>query len=549
MAIKYITDMSRCVPSSSLSTRSKRNHWRRVEYVSEQLSGTMLLAGAVTEAPDITCPLDVKGWHAISIGYWLPTHEQRVEIKVRLTSDPCFVVMADNEPDGMTAVTVREAFWKYEDLTGEQIILGQQTKGTSRPACVAYIKLQPLCDSQVEAIQTKRADKSTRTITVTNDGGSFMTTKAPTTAEEICEQIEPYRYSDVGRIDWAICYGDMTNYPSKVGWNYFEERYCDDYPNEGDRRIMQSLRALADQGLVLHELAMKHAREMGLEFHAMIRLGIGNYPPPFDAGGGLMADRPEMRLVARDGTPLPKISYAFPEVRRRMLDIIEEILDDEIDGINLCWMRGAPCVAFEKPVADAFRDRYGDELDGVSDDDERLWRVWADIITDFMREVRKLTNRVGQRRKRPVKVTTMVGGTTFSCALSRGHDIRQWIEEKLIDDIIAAAINSPYYHDKGIRQHLYIGPDGPDAYRAGVKMALETGAPASLIFDVNGVQELQNHWVILRELGHREQIIDGKSELPQPMRCKMTSIGGIDVTHTAPWGGVAGEALVMYTNG
>ena len=41
--------------------------------------------------------------------------------------------------------------------------------------------------------------------------------KGPTTKEEILEQVEPYRYSDVGKVIYAFTYGDMTGYPSKVG--------------------------------------------------------------------------------------------------------------------------------------------------------------------------------------------------------------------------------------------------------------------------------------------------------------------------------------------
>ena len=544
--MKYITDMSICTPSSAISPAMQPHRWRAVEYESEDICGTMLLASALADAPDVACPLEMQGWHAVSIGYWHPNLVAQVDIKVRLSGDPCFVTIADDEADPGHCNTLREVFWKYADLSGQEILFGQQSKGTGRPACVAYLKLEPLSDAQVQRILADRADKTTRTVIAANDGASWLTTKAVTTADDIREQIEPYRHSDVYRVDWAVCYGDMTNYPSKVGFNYYEPAYHYDVADDNEKRIAESLRAIADQGLVLHRVAMEHAHSMGLEFHVMIRTGIGQYTPPYDAQGGFMAEHPEMRLVAPDGTALPKLSYAFAEVRKRMLAIVEEVLDDEIDGVNLCWMRGTPVVGFEKPVVDAFRERYG-EAPADADDDPRLWRVRAEFITDFMREVRKLTRRVGERRGRPVNVTAMVSGSTLEHILARGYDLQTWFDEKLVDDITAAAVNAPFIRAHGVRQHIYMGAN-ESACRQGVQLTSETGAPGMTVWDMNLAQDLHQVWDLLRRLGHKEQIIEGKSDLPRPRRVTMKSIAGIDVMHTTGWGG-GEQALIIWTNG
>ena len=39
-----------------------------------------------------------------------------------------------------------------------------------------------------------------------------------TTREDIVELIERYRHTDVAKLIWNVAYGDMTNYPSKVGY-------------------------------------------------------------------------------------------------------------------------------------------------------------------------------------------------------------------------------------------------------------------------------------------------------------------------------------------
>ena len=544
----YLTDMSICKPSSAISPTDQTNHWRAVKYESEDVCGTMLLASTHAQAPEVSCPVNVNGWHAISIGYWHPALMPRVDVKVKLQSDACFVTIADDEADPDSYVTLREVFWKYADLSGEEILFGQQSKGTARPACIAYVKLDPLDDVALQRIAESRADRSTRTVIATNDGASWLTAKGATTAADIREEIEPYRHSDVWRVDWAVCYGDMTNYPSKVGFNYYQPKYHCELLDDNEKMICESMRALAGQGLVLHKVAMQHAHSMGLEFHAMIRMGIGSFTPPYDARAGFMAEHPEMRLVDRDGTALPKISYAFAEVRSHMLAIIEEVLDDEIDGVNLCWMRGTPAVGFEQPVVDAFMDLYGENPVDVGDDDQRLWRVRAEFITDFMRGVRKLTNSVGEQRGRPITVTAMVPGATLPHILSRGYDLQTWFDERLIDDITAAAVNAPFIRDHGIKQHIYVS-GGEAGCRAGVQLTSETGAPGMTVWDMNLSQDLHQIWDLLRRLGHKDQIIEGRSDLPRPRRVRMRSVGGVDVSHTTDWGGAGGKAMIMYTNG
>tara|TARA_B100001013_G_scaffold282462_1_gene182414 strand:+ start:611 stop:2245 length:1635 start_codon:yes stop_codon:yes gene_type:complete len=542
----YLSDMSRCAPQSALSNTAKPNHWRLINYESDEVSGTMLAASPLTDAPDVTCPVDAGGWHDIYVGYWHPPIESRVAIKVRLKSDPYFTPIADDEDDELISSTLREAFWKSADLTGEDIVIGQQKKGIAFNGFIAYLRLEPLSDERVQEIRAERADTTTRIVTPTNDGGALLNGKM-TTEADICEQIEIYRHSDIGRLDWAVCYGDMTNYSSEVGWNYYED-WHDDPPRVSDKLLSESVKSLIDKGLAPHKVAMKHAHSIGLQFHVMIRAGIGTFAPPMESTGGLFAERPDLRIIDRDGTPLPKLSYAYPEVRQRMLDIIREVADDEVDGINICWMRGVPCVGYEVPVAEEFSKKYGMDIRNVPDNDERLCHLRASYLTEFMRQVRIIADDVTQRRGRPMTVTAMAGGTLDS-ALQRSMDIRTWVEEKLVDEMVAVEVATQYLHANGVKRILYVGPEGPERYRDAVIKQKETGADGLMVWDMNSVQELTSHWPMLRQLGHSDRIIDTPEDLNQVRRILLKTVGGVDVEHTAPWGGVHGRALVMFTNG
>ena len=551
----YFADMGACRPASALTRTPQQGQWRLVDYVSEERSGTMMMAGPMTGAPEVALPLNVKGWHAIYVGYWNPQFAEgpRVDVRVKLDSDPCFITLADREADRLSSTTLREAFWKFAHLTGERAIFGGQKKAAPRPTYVAYLKLKPLSEAQVRAVQADRADRSTKTIIAAKDGGFIA---EATTKEDILEEVEIFRHSDVGRIDFAVSYGDLTNYPSRFGAN-IHERSFGDYPRAHDKQFVENLRALIGQGLVPYKVAMEHAHGIGIEFYAMIRMGIGTYPAPMDGFGGLSVERPDLRIVARDGTPLPKLSYAFPEVRARMLGIIREVADDELDGINLCLIRGAPYVGYEKPVAEAFKKRYGLDITSVADDDERLCRLRAGYVTDFMRAVRKIADEVGTRRGRPLAVTTTGGIGPFGKLPYHGYDTETWIEEKLVDEMIAVGLGSAFHgpdlRARGIRLVIHADGNGPRPYWLAVNKMATTGARGVFVWDMP--QKLTGHWALLRQLGHTRQVLEGvevqpaKGCLPVVRRIKLKSVGGLDVEHTYHWGNVEGKALIFYTNG
>ena len=545
----YLTDMSKCTPASALSKTTKIGHWRLVEYESELTNGTMILAGPLTRAPDVTYPLNVTGWHAIYLGYF-PPHLSCVNlaaIKIKLTSDPCFVTIADKQMDGLDVVTMREVLWKYADLTGEQIVFGQQSKGRPAPGAVAYLKLVPLTDQQVQAIQADRADRSKRKIIVSNDGG-FVAGRQATTKQDIWEQLELYRHSDIGRIDWSVASGDITKYPSKIGWN-LHERIAEHGFRPHDRDYVANLKTLIDKGLVPHKVAMQHAHGMGIEFYYMFRMGISSYAPPMDrpaTNGGMFSARPDLRKVARDGTPLPTLSYAFKEVRQRMLDIMAEVIDDEVDGINICWIRGMPSIGYEEPAAKAFRQQYGVDLRTVGEDDERYHRLRADFINEFMREIRAVADGVGRRRGRPLAVTAMVTGT-LKGAFELGFDLDTWVREKLVDELVAAAVLTRYLQANGVREIVYCAALGTKEYYGKAVTYAECGADGMFVWDITGVQNLAHHWAVLRRLGHAEETVDAGSNPSNVKRIPLKSIGGIDVSHAESVGGR--RILTMYLAG
>ena len=67
-APRYVADFDRCTPADALAADPTRGRWQTLPFEAEGVSGTMLFAGPETLAPDLTYPLRVEGWHAISVG-------------------------------------------------------------------------------------------------------------------------------------------------------------------------------------------------------------------------------------------------------------------------------------------------------------------------------------------------------------------------------------------------------------------------------------------------------------------------------------------------
>lgn len=80
----------------------------------------------------------------------------------------------------------------------------------------------PLSREEVQKIEKDRARKDTRLLYALNDdNGLFL--NGPTTREDLLEQVEQYRYSDVGALVFAPACGDLVNYPSKIGRPWFAD--------------------------------------------------------------------------------------------------------------------------------------------------------------------------------------------------------------------------------------------------------------------------------------------------------------------------------------
>ena len=551
----YLSDFSQCRPSEALSRTPKRHRWRLLDYASDKTEGVMLVAGHNTAAPEITLPLNRKGWHAIHFGLRSRYGESRLE--ARLNSDSTFTLITHNDVVGQkqnrkdyeiratnfdTGTRIDDLFWKVADLTTEELVLRQfcprlvpeneaSVANSCFPLWLAYVKLTPLSEQEVEQLQADRRRRDTRRLYAHNDAWGYVSWLRPSTRADIRRELEPYRDTDFARIYWEAGAGDRMFYPTKIGLTAADDWIRDPF-RVRDRLAAESYRAFREKGIDHLRVAAEHAHQVGLEFHASYRVAGFHFPVPEDEWntGGLYHQHPEWRGRNRHGRPTPRLSYAYAGVRQYVLSLFREIAAYPIDGICLLYNRRPPLVEYEEPIVKGFEEQYGEDAHKLDERDPRWLKYRATFLTQFMREVREMLDDEARRqgRKRPFEVSAIVMGTE-QANLYYAMDLEEWIREGLVDTLVpytsTGSLNSGQdtFVDPGAAEYFLRITRGtsckaaasllprqitPEDYRRRAHGLYQAGVENLFFWDCYQRCDYSRSWTTLRRLGHREEIAD-----------------------------------------
>ena len=319
---------------------------------------------------------------------------------------------------------------------------------------------------------------------------------------------------------------------------------------------------------------------MGVEFHASYRPGGFIYPAnygPTLPGVSFYEQHPELVCMNREGKPMPRISYAFPETRRYVLSLFREVAtENPVDGVAVLYNRRPPLVAYEAPVVEGFQKEYGLDPRQLPENDPRFMRHRSQFLTQFMRELRAELDQIARELKRetPFEITAVVSNGEENLLL--GMDLATWVEEGLVDLIIPYSSverigaygnkvgpntwdGEPSWEDpedvewfvslvKGTRTRVALNMmprfltkeaqyrKAHQLYEAGVE----------ILFFWDGTHRVRN---VLR-LGHREEVSDWMASGQPPFRptaVRVWGAGGMGSAHGNPRVGT-GSALAQTGN-
>ena len=310
---------------------------------------------------------------------------------------------------------------------------------TPRRALTHLIALLLAPLAALHAAEAPKPRNAAKLIVINDDGFSSFYSGRYKTAEDLRKQMLSFRDTQMAVFEWCIASGSRVNYPSKV--SELIGKGVTEFPRRGDKLAAETLHRLAGEGVDTLKVVAGACHEAGMLCYASLRMN-GDYPAswmgeslPRMLNSAFWWSHPEFRVRGKKGEDQTKLSYAFPEVREFKLGILREAAERDIDGINLDFLRHPNFFGYEEPLLKAFQAKYGQDPRTLAADDPRWLQLRRDIMTGFLRDVRKILNDAGKRKGRRLGLSARVDWRQYR---DWGCDIETWMKERLLDYIVIA---------------------------------------------------------------------------------------------------------------
>lgn len=545
----WMTDMTRCSPSSALASTMKRGHWKTYPYeLTTKQKGTLVWTSANAKAPALHLPLGAKGWYAIFVGLFSGANASTAWIKLNTDVAP----LERSNSNGDYYGNLRDTFFKVAELNGtETLQIAPSTEGFTSPCGVGYVKLIPLTEQEIAGFKADQADTSKRTMTVTDDGFSFIYAHRPTTVEALLAEVEPLRDSNVETLIMEQFGGDKVMYPSSVGTAPGMD--MDDFAELGHRYYVDTVRAFARQKINPLKVLIDGTHAVGVKVHVGIRPAGTSWAPPFDEfwETPFFKNHPEWYCVDRDGKVTTRMSWAVPEVRRHSIELLREMLRLGADGTNIVFVRGVPVVLYEPAFCKLFQDKYGVDPRTLDDTEPRILAMRAEFVTSFFREMRAMLDEEQKRRGdgKHLQASIITFGNEYDNSWY-GINIRRLVNDGLLDQIMIypfdmgarkGGVDYAFWRNvctpKGIPYRVAGAFDTSKMLKYAVE-AYDGGAPGISIFDAVG-RDIDD-WLPLSRMGQEAEVRERvKSGLTRSKYYFFHLLGTkvMDGRFTAVWGG------------
>lgn len=291
----------------------------------------------------------------------------------------------------------------------------------------------------LRAAQAPKPRNAAKLVVINDDGFSAFYSGHYRTADDLRKQMLSFRDTQVAVFEWCIMSGSRVNYPSKtselIGHGMTE------FPRRGDKLASETLHRLAAEGVDTLKVVADACHEAGMLCYASLRMN-GDYSAgwmgesiPRMFNSTFWWSHPEFRIRGKQGEDQTKFSYAFPEVRAFKLAVLREAAQRDIDGINLDFLRHPNFFGYERPLVEAFQNRYGQDPRKLPADDPRWLQLRADVMTGFVRDVRRILDDAGKLKGRRLGLSARVDWRQYR---AWGCDIQAWLKAGLIDYLVLA---------------------------------------------------------------------------------------------------------------
>lgn len=410
MAEHKFYDLSLLVSETDeLSASPTQNKWQVIDYEAADFQGKLLFADVDSSPKSLTLDPCVKGRYHVYLGLINPKGDGfgGTSTGFGILSDGAKTQFFAVRPDvcWKSHEWFEESYYGVFDLTDEKFVLSKPCRSGINSA-LAWIRLVSADESEKTSANSCMAyhfdldyfdedrynniEESLGRIKMISDGSPELILHERFPLCDLAFEKENRAGSE--EIKWG--------------------KYYFDHLEEVDRAIISE------------------AHSMGAKIYASYRIQAGGFGFFADHLNGTFEDKwfsehPEFRCKTRDGRTVNTSSFAYPEVRRRIVEMIKNG-SVGFDGVCVFFHRGT-FIAFEEPVRQMVYEKYGVDATRLPMSDPRLNEVMCHFINLFMRELREALG-----DKKDINAIVFYGVTDSK---SFGYDVKTWVDEGLVSSI------------------------------------------------------------------------------------------------------------------
>ncbi len=251
-------------------------------------------------------------------------------------------------------------------------------------------------------------------IVINEDNSHFYTSR---TAEEMTLEglnafVDQYEGTEVSHLFLSTnsMKSSFASTSREAIWELGEQ----EMPTGAGKQWMDNARLLHERGLDPFAVWIARSREKGIEPWLSMRMNDLHEVPNVKSymHSTFWVNNPQFWRIPNDkrgGYSSRALDFGHPEVREHAMSFVRELLERyDPDGLELDWMRFG------------WHFKAGEEAQG------------AEILNDFMREVRQLTKEWSVKRGHPIKLSARVPAHP-DAARGLGMDGVLWVQEGLVD--------------------------------------------------------------------------------------------------------------------
>jgi hypothetical protein len=320
--VLYVEDWSKIFQHDALAIDAEPDGaqwvWKTDQTSDDGVShGNALYGDAGTDIPlpQLSYPLDLKGWYAIMVNV-------SGAIRLRLTGD--------ERSDGLATRRGEEVLWRWAKMDRQNLVLKQPHRYTGySPASIDYVKFVPLTQELLDELNAPYEADHDKFVASYWEPYSYAFHDRVVDSLWHREYLSAYREAQVDLIDMQIGrMGMKVVYESRLTDNLYYATRGDpigkvEHPQTDNVGRMQQFTNTL-------ETSIRHAAELDVPLHA--NFGASNSYP----GSPLQGDISKLHPEWLRGSAL---RYEVPEVREYALSLYREALEIGAKGISLDFCR------------------------------------------------------------------------------------------------------------------------------------------------------------------------------------------------------------------